>query len=96
MIEKSKLKKYANNLMFEMNDKEYDTLQQEFETMLKQIDIIGTIENLEEVEPMTFPYKLEDVNLRDDTVARCIDNEAALANCHAKKGRDVKVPRVVE
>lgn len=96
MIEKSKLKKYANSLMFEMNDKEYDTLQEEFDTMLKQIDIIGTIENLDNVEPMTFPYKKEDVILRDDAKDRCITNEQALANCHDKKGRDVKVPRVVE
>ena len=96
MIEKHKLKKYANNLMFEMNDKEYDTLQQEFETMLKQIDIIGSIDNLDQVDPMTFPYNLEDVSLRDDSLDRCITNEAAMANCHEKKGRDVKVPRVVE
>ena len=40
MIEKEKLKDYAHKLMFDMNDEEYKTLQEEFETILKQMDLI--------------------------------------------------------
>jgi len=96
MISKDKLKDYANKLMFDMNEEEYETLQQEFETILKQMDLIGEIEEIKGVTPMTFPYVNTEVSLRDDQESRCITTENALANCHDKKGREVRVPRVVE
>ena len=96
MISKQKLKDYANKLMFDMNDNEYETLQNEFEIILKQMNLIGEIEEIKGVEPMTFPFIIEDVVLRDDTISRCIETEEALSNCHGKKGNEVKVPRVVE
>ena len=96
MIEKSKLKDYANKLMFDMQDSEYETLQKEFETILLQMDKIGEIDNIENVQPMTFPYMLENVILRDDSISRAVDIEDALRNCHERKSREVKVPRVVE
>ena len=58
MIAKEKLKDYANKLMFDMNDEEYETLQEEFDIILKQMDLIGNIPNISSVEPMTFPFKL--------------------------------------
>jgi len=96
MIEKSKLKDYANKLMFDMADEEYETLSQEFDTILKQLDLIGEIDNISEVEPMTFPYLKEDVALRSDADSRVVDVDVAFSNCHGKKGDEVKVPRVVE
>ena len=57
MITKELLKKYASKLMFDMKDEEYDTLQKEFDVMLKQMELIGKIEGIDEVEPMTFPYE---------------------------------------
>lgn len=96
MIEKDKLKSYANKLMFDMDDREYETLQQEFEIILKQMDLINEIEEIQGVEPMTFPFFNETVELRADTTQHCIDVEDALSNCHDKKGREVRVPRVVE
>ena len=58
MIEKDKLKEYAKKLMFDMNEEEYETLQKEFDVILRQMDIIDKIPNLHEVEPMTFPFFL--------------------------------------
>ena len=57
MITKELLKKYASKLMFDMKDEEYETLQKEFDVMLKQMELIGKIEGINEVEPMTFPYE---------------------------------------
>ena len=91
MIEKSKLKDYANKLMFDMKDEEYETLANEFETILKQLDLIGEIENINSVEPMTFPYIKEDVVLRDDSKSKIVDVDVAFSNCHGKKGDEVKV-----
>ena len=45
MIEKEKLKKYAKLLMFDMKEEEYETLQEEFEIILKQMDLIEQIPN---------------------------------------------------
>ena len=96
MISKEMLKKYANNLMFDMSEDEYETLEKEFEIITQQMDLINEIEEIKNVDPMTFPFMLDNVTLRDDSITRCIDNEDAFINCHSKKGRDVKVPRVVE
>lgn len=96
MLTKDKLKNYANKLMFDMNDEEYETLLNEFDVILKQMDLIGEINNISNVEPMTFPYELNDVELRDDSVSRNIEIEDALRNSGSVKGREVKVPKVVE
>ena len=96
MITKEKLKNYAGKLMFDMNDEEYETLQQEFEVILKQMDLIGNIENINTVEPMTFPFELDGVELRDDSESRNIEIEDALRNTGSKKGREIRVPKVVE
>lgn len=96
MIGKDMLKTYANKLMFDMNDNEYETLQKEFETILKQMDLLGEIEGIKDIEPMTFPFMLDEVSLRTDEKALNIDVNDALKNCHDRKGDEVRVPRVVE
>ncbi|MBR2247007.1 MAG: Asp-tRNA(Asn)/Glu-tRNA(Gln) amidotransferase subunit GatC [Bacilli bacterium] len=96
MIDKSKLKDYANKLMFDMEDSEYETLQEEFEVILKQMDLIGKIPNISEVEPMTFPYKNEDVNLREDEVKDYLTVGEVLDNTKYQVNDQVKVPKVVE
>lgn len=96
MITKEKLKMYANKLMFDMNDEEYETLSNEFEIIEKYMDIIANIENISQVEPMTFPYELENVELRNDNESRNIELEDALSNAGSKKGREVRVPKVVD
>ena len=96
MITKNLLKDYANKLMFDMDDKEYETLEKEFEVILKQMDLIGEIKEIEGLEPMTFPFELDDVELRNDEKIRTISTEEALANADSKKGDEIKVPKVVE
>lgn len=96
MITKEKLKNYANKLMFDMNDEEYETLQKEFEVIIKEMDLIGNIENIGDVEPMTFPFELDSVELRNDEDSRNIEIEDALSNTGSKKGREIRVPKVVD
>ena len=98
MIEKEKLKKYANKLMFDMEDSQYSTLQEEFDTILKQMDLISNIPNISNVEPMFFPFINEDVELREDAV---IENDEltvdeVLMNAKSVSKDQVKVPKVVE
>lgn len=96
MITKEKLKNYAGKLMFDMKDEEYETLQKEFDVILKQMDLIGNIENISDVEPMTFPFELDGVELRNDEESRNIEVEDALSNTGSKKGREIRVPKVVD
>ena len=95
MIEKEKLKSYANKLMFDMNEDEYKTLQEEFDIILKQMDLIGKIEGISEVSPMTFPFVNSDVCLRDDEVIDYLTVGEVLENCKHQVDDQVKVPKVV-
>ena len=96
MIEKEKLKEYANKLMFDMEESQYETLQEEFEVILKQMELIGEIENIKDVEPMTFPYKNTDATLREDEVLDYLTTGEVLSNTQYQVSDQVKVPKVVE
>lgn len=96
MIEKDKLKEYAQKLMFDMDEVEYETLQKEFDVILRQMDIIDKIPNLHETKPMTFPFLLDDRNLRRDEVGDFLTVGEVLANAEHQLSDQVKVPKVVE
>ena len=40
MIEIETLKKYAGKLLFDMKEEEYETLQKEFDVIIKQMELI--------------------------------------------------------
>lgn len=96
MIEKEKLQKYAHLLMFDMEDEEYETLQDEFDVILKQMDLISKIPNIEEVEPMTFPFRNQNAKLREDEVKDYLTTGEVLANAKHQVDDQVKIPKVVE
>lgn len=97
MIEKEKLKKYARLLMFDMKEEEYETLQEEFGIILSQMDIIDKIPNISKVEPMSFPFLLDDVRkLREDEVLDYLTVSEVLDNTKYQVNDQVKVPKVVE
>lgn len=97
MIEKEKLKQYANKLMFDMDDNEYQTLQEEFEIILKQMDLISKIKDIDSVEPMTFPF-VKDTDLREDVIEEndVLTVSEVLENAKQVAKDQVKVPKVVE
>lgn len=96
MIEKDKLKEYAKKLMFDMEETEYDTLQQEFEIILKQMDLISKIDNISTVDPMTYPFELTFVRLREDEVNNTLTTKDILLNAKDVEKNQIKVPKVVE
>ncbi len=95
MVTKEKLKEYANKLMFDMKDCEYDTLLKEFDIIEKQMELVANMDGISNVKPLTFPYEMNSV-LRDDEEIRTIDYMDALSNAKDIKGREIKVPKVVE
>ena len=95
-MDKETLKMLANKLMFTMEESEYDTLLDEFDTMIKQMDLIGKIEGIENIEPMSYPFPLEDVCLREDEVVDELEIEEILQNSGSNLYNQVKLPKVVE
>ena len=88
----------AKKLMFEMNDLEYETLEREFEIILKQMDLIDGIKDIDNVVPMTYPFDLEldDSYLRDDISNNEICFDDMKINVKDYESEKIKVPKVVE
>jgi len=95
-MNKDELKMLANKLMFTMPDCEYDTLLAEFDTMIKQMDLICQIDGIEQVTPMSYPFPLEGVLLREDEVVDELPIEDILVNSGSTLYNQVKLPKVVE
>lgn len=95
---KDKLEMLAKKLMFEMNDDEYVTLEKEFDVILKQMDLIGNIKDIDKVEPMTFPFdlSLDDSFLREDVSHNEISFADMKINVKDYENDMVKVPKVVD
>ena len=95
-MDKERLKLLASKLMFTMNEKEYDTLLEEFDIILKQMDLIGNIKDIDKVEPMIFSNIQETQSLREDEVTEELDIDSILKNSTTNLYNQVKLPKVVE
>ena len=95
-MDKKTLELLAKKLMFTMDDTEYATLSDEFATILKQMDLIGKIEGIDKVEPLIYPFPLDNVKMREDVVKDELAIEDVLANSGDVLYNQVKVPKVVE
>ena len=95
-MDKETLIMLANKLMFTMDDCEYDTLLEEFEMMIKQMDLIGNIDGIGNVEPLIYPFPLEEVELREDEVVDELEIDDILQNSGSTLYNQVKLPKVVE
>ena len=94
-VNKKMLKDIANKLMFDMEDSQYDTLMEEFDAILKQMDLISQIPNIDDVEPMVFPYEVTTTFLREDVASEPISREEALKNAKDVVDGQVRLPKVV-
>lgn len=95
-MDKEKLEVLANNLLFTMDDSEYETLSEEFDIILKQMDLIGEIKDINSVEPMFYPFELSNVSMREDEALEGLEIDDILLNCGSTLYNQVKVPKVVE
>jgi len=95
-MDKETLKELANKLMFTMDDDQYDTLSYEFDIILKQMDLIGKIKDIDKVEPLIYPFNLDNVKLRNDVVKDELEIDDILMNSGSNLYNQVKLPKVVE
>ncbi len=94
-VNKDVLKLAASKMMFEMSDQEYDALIKELNIFIKQAEIIGQIPNIDDVEPMTFPFDVSTTYMREDVVEEPLSNEEALKNASDVKDGQIRLPKVV-
>lgn len=92
----NQLKELALNLKFDMEEKEYQTLQNEFEIILKQMEMISMDFNTENVEPMSFPFEDYHTYLREDNEIIESSREDILKNAAVVVDGQIKINKVVE
>lgn len=85
----------SERLLFTMSDEEYNLLLDEFDTILKQLALIGNIEGVDEATPMVFPYEIYATTLRDDEPTKPLDRDEALKNAGSVKDHQIKLPKVI-
>lgn len=93
--DKDLLKKCANNLLFDMSEAQYELLLKEFDILTKQMQVLGKIEGLESVTPMTFPFDVSTSFLREDEPEESITKEEILRNAKDVQDGQIKLPKVV-
>ncbi len=88
-------KHLAHQLMFDVNETEIEQLQEEFETLDKQIALLERIDTTG-VEPMVYPFEAETSFLRADEVTHTLSREDALSNAKSVMAGHIHVPKVVK
>ncbi|MDR0934882.1 MAG: Asp-tRNA(Asn)/Glu-tRNA(Gln) amidotransferase subunit GatC [Erysipelotrichaceae bacterium] len=94
-VTKEILKKAANNILLDMSEEEYDTLLSEFDIILNQMEYIGSLPGVDELEPMTFAFDVKTDFLREDVPEEPLTREEALKNAHDISNGQIKLPKVV-
>ncbi|MCR4879657.1 MAG: aspartyl/glutamyl-tRNA amidotransferase subunit C [Bacilli bacterium] len=94
-INKEVLKDTASRLMFDMKEEEYDTLLNEFDVIIKQMELIGQIKGVDEAEAMTFPFDVSNRYLREDVAITPLDKSEALKNAKDVVDNQIRLPKVV-
>ena len=92
----SVLKDAAKRLLFDMSESEYETLLKEFDIVTKQMNIIGSNHEIDKYEPMSFPFECTTSYLREDVPGEPLSREEALRNSKRKIGGQIKLPKVVQ
>ena len=88
--------KYANDLLIGLTDEENKMVLEEFDVIDKDIDIINSIEGIENIKPMTHALDDQIINdLRDDIPSESPNIDDLLKNAKDKIGREIEVPKVV-
>ena len=59
------------------------------------MELIGKVENTDDVEPMTFPFIQETCGLRDDEPGEVLSQEDVLKNASEVADNMVKINKVV-
>lgn len=85
----------ADRTMLKLSEEEIEILLQEFDVFLTQLDIMGRIEGIDDVIPMTFPYDIVTTEMREDVACNSISKEEALKNASKVSNDQIVIPKVI-
>mgnify|MGYP001766781591 CR=1 FL=1 len=94
-VDKDKLKELANDLLFDMADQEYETLLKEFDELVAQMALLEKIDQVDEVEPLIYPFAVTNSTLREDEPTTPLTKEQVLLNAPDSYAGQIKLPKVV-
>lgn len=86
---------YANKLLIGLTSEENKMVLDEFDIIDKNCDMVNTIYNISEVEPMTHCLEEFVVELRDDEAEDSIPIQDLLKNADETSNREIELPKVV-
>ena len=96
VINKEILKNTAEKLMFEFTDEECDRLVEEFDIIIKQMELIEDIDGVDQAERMTFPFEVSNFYLREDEPTTPMNKEDVLKNAPDVCNGQIRLPKVVK
>ena len=87
---------YADKLLIGLTPEENKMVLDEFEVIDNDIDVINTINNIQNVEPMTHALDNFKYELREDIADKSPSVDELLRNAKKTMGSEIEVPKVVE
>jgi len=91
---KAYFKKLANQIMFDLNDEEASSIQNDFKVLQKQMELLNKIDT-RDVQEMVYPFEAPTSFLRDDEAVEMLSQKDALKNAPEVKEGQIIVPKVV-
>ena len=93
---KEKIDKYASDLLIGLSDEERNMIQEEFDEIERNMELINKIPNIKDVEVLSYPYEMVINELRSDNdVCSQIEIDDLIIKDKKDDGREVEVPKVV-
>lgn len=93
-VDLKKLQIAANRLCFDMSEEEYQTLLNEFKTIVRQMELIAEDKSIDQYEPMVYPFPCVVDTLREDEPIKPTSRDEILKNAKNKLAGQVKVKKV--
>ena len=95
-VTKEVLQESANRLLINLTDEELNDLLSDFDILISQMELIGDIPGVDEVEPMTFPFEITSDYLRDDIPEEPLSKNDVLKNAQDVVDGQIRLPKVVK
>ena len=91
-----KIKSIAKKIYLEFDDDENDFFLQEFHIFLKQLKIFSDDKDIDNFNPVSFPFEIKKIfYLRDDIVKNIEKMEDILKNANNKLAGQIKISKVM-
>lgn len=94
-VDKTTLLETATNLMFDIDPLQLAILVEEYEDIFQAFEEICHLPQVDEVEPLFFPYEIFG-ELRMDIPFNTLTQEEALRNVRNKKDGQIIIPKVIK